>query len=341
MASLELQCEGSLQLIGQISIKIVAEQVAKHLSTALQSIQDVSQFQDTEGGPHDQSVVEAIQKVHEAVHVSFIFARAFIGKAHSLAKYICSEEPYTIKAIEEGDAKGFKDYLEEVLDKSNGCRKDLKALIDFIDNDRMKEIDEQKEQVEERMEIASIDATSAKIHTGVGVVAAAGGTAVALGGTGVGAAGAIAVQVGGAKMAAVGVAFIAPGGVAVIGLTVAIAGLIYAAKSYTSYKKHKEMVAYCEKAIAVIEEMKAGLQEIEKLLKDVNSALKAEIEHRYEDVSDRQLEKLGRQSGPVIRSLKGKVQEVTEGANHLMEYCQPLKEADNLQEFIQRVTSNH
>ena len=43
--------------------------------------------------------------------------------------YICDEEQYTIKSIEEGNVEEFKDYLEEVLPKSKECHKDLQRVV--------------------------------------------------------------------------------------------------------------------------------------------------------------------------------------------------------------------
>ena len=67
-------------------------------------------------------------KEKPSMSTAFVHARSYITKCHELAEYICDEEQYTIKAIEEGNLEQFRDYLEEVLFKSKGCHKDLQTL---------------------------------------------------------------------------------------------------------------------------------------------------------------------------------------------------------------------
>ena len=76
-----------------------------------------------------------ILKQKPTLSTAFVHARSYITKCHELADYICDEEQYTIKAIEEGNVEEFKDYLEEVLSKSKGCHKDLQTLLEFIERE--------------------------------------------------------------------------------------------------------------------------------------------------------------------------------------------------------------
>ena len=59
----------------------------------------------------------------------------YIIKCHELADYVCEEERYTMKAVEEGNVEEFKNFFEEVLSKSTCCQKDLRTLIEYIETE--------------------------------------------------------------------------------------------------------------------------------------------------------------------------------------------------------------
>lgn len=255
---LQLQCD-SLRPIEEISVENLADKVTAQLRITLQTFSDTSEFQNTSSGPHDQKLTKAVQEAQIAVDSSFIIAKDYVTKVNLLAKYICDEKQYTIIAIKEGNAEEFKEYHEEVFDRSKRCQSNFQTSITFIDN-KAKEVDELKEQVDEERKAA-------------------------------------------------------------LGLN------------------SRLTAGHCEEALRTIEEMKSNLQKIEESLKTVNLALKAEIYHNYEDISDSKLKKLSENREIVKRALKQEVEGVAEGANRLKEYCEPLKESKNLKEFIQRIAS--
>ena len=101
-------------------------------------------------------------KEKPSMSTAFVHARSYITKCHELADYICDEEQYTIKAIEEGNVEEFKDYLEEVLSKSKGCHKDLQTLLEFIEREE-RHFNEEEDRLTRK--------NKALINTGIGIVA--------------------------------------------------------------------------------------------------------------------------------------------------------------------------
>lgn len=77
--------------------------------------------------PHFESVQDpelavAVIEAKAAAENVFIFARSYINKVHSVAKYICDEKDYTIKAVEEGNAKELEEYFSVVRSQLNECK---------------------------------------------------------------------------------------------------------------------------------------------------------------------------------------------------------------------------
>ena len=121
-------------------------------------------------------------KEKPSMSTAFVHARSYITKCHELADYVCDEEQYTIKAIEEENVEEFKDYLEEVLSKSKGCHKDLQTLLEFIEREERqfnekenpltrKEFIEREQRHFNEEEDSLTRKNNALINTGIGIVA--------------------------------------------------------------------------------------------------------------------------------------------------------------------------
>ena len=92
----------------------------------------------------DEDVATAIIQVNKAVHTACFYAHSYITKCYEVADYICDKEKSLIKAIEEGNVEEFKDFLVKVLDKSSKCQKDISTLLDFIEKERKRIIEEEE-----------------------------------------------------------------------------------------------------------------------------------------------------------------------------------------------------
>ena len=112
--------------------------------------------------PREPAVVKTI----------FVYMRAYYEKVHSLADYIYSKESYTIKAVKEDNAKELQDYLDEVLSKSEACKKDLTDLIIFIQTAEKLPLQLsacQENRVQQRMNYTGIFKKAGLIATLIGV----------------------------------------------------------------------------------------------------------------------------------------------------------------------------
>lgn len=304
-----MACSDALELFSGFVTEEMEKVVMSKFSQLLARINEIPHLK--EGDFQDQDVEVAVSKVKASVTTTFIHARSYVAKCSELAVYICDEEEYTIKAVEEGNADEFKDYLEEVLYKSKCCQKDIRTLIDFIEFNDKQLISTQEDVVKEKSSQASTNA-----------MYAAGGAALS---SGIGAAG-------------IGMVVLAAALPTAVGLGVAILGLHGALKGCDAYIHHQQIVHCCTKALDTIHELKESLEAIEERLERVNTSLKAAIDENIEDIDGRKLDKLSEGSQSVKHSLIQKVKVMAKGTRNLVEYCRPLKDAETLEDFMQRLS---
>ena len=256
----------------------------------------------------DKDVATAIIQANEAVDTAFVLARCYITKCYEVADYICAEEKNVVKAIEEGNVAGFKYFLKEVLDKSKKCQKDITTLLHFIEKEKEKIVKEDKKAKTKKYEAAASDRNKS-IAKGV-----AGGGLVAAGG-GVIAAGALLFG----PQAIVTVPALLG-----VGLFGAAAGTIYSAMWGSS------LYQFYGKAIKAFEELREALAKIENALKKVNEQLKLGIDNNLYDMKEK-TDKLDKDF--IKRSIIKKMGTVKVQSEHLKEYCGPLKDAKDLEDF--------
>ena len=104
--------------------KSVPDEVQKILTT-LNMIPEFKNQKSTQN-KEVETVVYCFKLVVEGI---FSLAQSYVTKCHKLADYICEEEPHTIKVINEGNVKEFKEFLDEVLSYSDSCQKTCKLKI--------------------------------------------------------------------------------------------------------------------------------------------------------------------------------------------------------------------
>lgn len=308
-----------------------------------------------------QQVYTAACNVRDAVTTTFAQARAYIVKCYGLAEFICDEKEYTIESIQEGRAGDFKDFLEEVLDKSQCCQKDINQLMDSINQTQQPMIEEEKAKVVDIQKVASNQEMYGRLMAALGLFGAVGGGGGALGAGVLGIGGitflefvvtgavGVALAVGAEAAAGVGVAglaataFLATPGTAVIGipvgLAVAVTGFIVLAKGYKLAKDSKELIAYCESALKAILELQECLIKMNDNLKRVNKELRSAIDFHLQDVDDSKLLKIALKKGQIQRSMIKKIETVVRQCGHIKEYCLPLRDADTLKEFMENTKS--
>ena len=180
MASKSCFCPDTFVFLTDISNAIAkVEEVPKEY-LKLVEVQDAKTLID-EAKSKDEDVATAIIQVNKAVHIAFVHARSYIIKCYEVADYICNEEENVVKAIEEGNLEEFKDFLEKVSDKSKNSQKDITILLDFIENEKQKIIDEEKKAKRKEDEAAASDRnkTIAKGVAGGGLALAGGGVIAA------------------------------------------------------------------------------------------------------------------------------------------------------------------
>lgn len=278
------------------------------MSKFSQLMSKVTEITSDEKSTHLDKDVEAIvNSVETSVTNTFVLARCYVAKCNELAEYIVSEEPCTISAIESCNSEELGDYLGEVLDKSRGCQKDIRALIETINVHDKTLIAEQESAIENKKSQANKKA-----------YLAAGG-------------GAIAIVLAAAGPAGV---ILFPAIPAAIGLGVAILGLTLAIKACDAYIEYQGIIQCCIEALEVIRDLKTCLIEMEERLEHINLQLKEAIDDRVGDVDDKKLNKLSKGSRPVIHSLIRAVKGMSVGAKKLQLHCQPLIDAKTLEEFM-------
>ena len=283
------------------------EEVPKEFLKLVGVIEDAKTLID-EAKSKDEDVATAIIQASEAVDTAFVHARSYITKCYEVADYICDEEEHVVKAIEEGNVEGFKDFLEEVLGKSKKCQKDITTLLHFIEKEKEKIVEEEKKAKTKKDEAAASDRNKS-IAKGV-----AGGGLVAAGG-GVIAAGALLIG----PQAIVTVPALLG-----VGLFGAAAGTIYSAVWGSS------LYQFYGKAIKAFEELREALAKIENALKKVNEQLKLGIDNNLSDMKEKS-DKLDKDF--IKRSIIKKMGTVKVQSEHLKEYCRPLKDAKDLEDF--------
>ena len=236
---------------------------------AIGGTQNLKKSKD-EAKSEDEDVATAIIQVHEAVATAFVHARSYMAKCYGVAEYICDQEN-VVKAVEEGNVKEFKDFIEEVLDKSRQCQKDISTLLDFIENEKQRIIEEEKKAK------AKKEGKTAEDRGILGVIRSAADT---------------------------------------------IANAMWGSSLYQYY----------EKAIKTFEELREDLAKIENSLKKVNEQLKLAIDNNLSDMK----EKTDRLDKDFIkRSFIKRLGTVKVQSEHLKEYCGPLTDAKDLEDFKQ------
>ena len=88
---------------------------------------------------HDKEEGEAAAAVFNeklAVDTIFYHARVYVTKCHALAKYISEKKKQIVWSVEECNIRRFKDFLNEILIKSQNCQKELQSLIKCIEEEK-------------------------------------------------------------------------------------------------------------------------------------------------------------------------------------------------------------
>ena len=302
-------CHEALQALLDVAIKKTVQAIVTKVSETLSEINKVPELDD-EKIP-DKRVADAVTEVIESVKTTFVHARSYITKCHELADYICDEEQYTIKAIEEGNVESFKDYMREVLSKSATCQKDIKTLIDYIETEERPLIDKKEKEIESRHSDAKMKATAGASVAGV---------------FGAG-------TIGSAGLAAAGLAGPHAAVIAPLGLGAALICLAVTIKGGDVYAKYTQIELYCEKAIRAIKELKKSLELIEKRLQETCDFLKLAIDGNLEMIKENDINKMSKGDQTAQQSIIVQVKTIAVQAQQLKEYCQPLINAKTLEDF--------
>ena len=305
MASSDVCCQ-VLQALVELIVKKVAKAVVAKVGQTLTQINEIPEL--NEGTVSDQKVSDAVTQVKENVKTTFIHARSYIIKCHELADYVCEEERYTIKAVEEGNVEEFKNFFEEVLSKSMSCRKDLRTLIEYIETEENSCIGKQESKIEHRQKDVNMI-----IAAGAGIAVVGGGTTVASAGVAM------------AGLAGPQAVFVVP-----VGLGVALVSLYATVKGSVLYTTNKQIELYCEKAIRSIKEMTKNLELIEDSFKTVSLQLQHAIDGNLEMLKD----ELSRKSRSSKHIIVLKIKSITSQTKHVKDYCEPLVRTKSLEEFV-------
>ena len=252
-----------------------AKAVPYEFKELLAKIHEIQQLKDK--NIHDKEVAGAVLQMKGDIETTFVHVRSYITKCHELADYICDDEQYTIKAIEEGNVEKFKEYLEEVLSKLKCQQKDLRVLIDFINPDQKVCISETQNMIEEKIDTPHDQCTNTLITSG------AGGTIAEIGAATVGDVGYLPVLVGGVIVTMLTPQALVLGGIP-IGLGVALTRLVVVVHDSKNYKESKKVEEFCIKALVAVHEMKNNLIKIETSLKNVHEHLKTAIDNNLGDI---------------------------------------------------------
>ena len=260
------------------------------LETHLRAVSEM-----TKNGLLELSKLIPILEQKPALSTAFVHARSYITKCHELADYICDEEQYTIKAIEEGNVEEFKDYLEEILSKSKGCYKDLQTLLEFIEREERRIND-----VEEHRAAKNPNWKNIVIGVVVGTITGlAGGKVVRL--------------TSNREVSVVSVGICG----AILGIVVAV--LI------NRYQKKQEGIN--EK----LQNMRLHIYHIEGRFVEVNTRFKSST---VDYLVGKQIQGSSRPNGTQV------TRKVIPEARKLKDYCQQLKDAATLEDFIM-ILSQH
>ena len=235
--------------------------------------------------PREPAVVKTI----------FVYMRAYYEKVHSLADYIYSKESYTIKAVKEDNAKELQDYLDEVLSKSEACKKDLTDLIIFIQTAEKLPLQLsacQENRVQQRMNYTGIFKKAGLLATLIGVSCSL-----------------IAMNSNGFIL------------VFIVGFVIASMGLYATIKGSSALSSNQE--AEKRNLLLAIDNIKSFIEnsrrEIDTALKRLKPRISFEVQGSPHS-----------NKSSAIQSIR----EVTAYAGHLKEYCQPFKNAETLEHFI-------
>ena len=304
-----------------------AKEVPVKLETLLTKIHKLSEI-DTEH-VHDKEegeVAAAVFNEKLAVDTIFYHARVYVTKCHALAKYIFEEIKQIVWSVEECNIRRFKDFLKEILIKSQNCQKELQSLI--------KCIEEEEKQLKKELDIVKCNKKSAQTKAGLSWDLGIGGGIL----TGLGFAGAggvflfaslgpqalitipvAAVVMGGASI------FAAGGGAAITGATV---GGIF-------LSRFMKKIKFYEQIADELNEMNTILISIEKDSQCVNEQLKLAIDNNLEDLQEEEkMNKLSAGKENVKRSILKTLDTLTQQADVIKEHCCPLMKATRLEEFL-------
>ena len=296
------------------------------IAKILRTIQEIPEFNNVDIFC-DKQVSDALSRVKEAVNLSFVYGRAYIGKVSSLAEYICTQESNVSEVVESGENRIVElgDYFEEVLSMSVSCQKDIKGLLEIIEKENVY-IGEQEKAISDKKDSASIEAESfrkeAVLETAI--------TAI-----GVGAVAIIGKVVG---IASIGTPAgpIVGGSLVVVGMISALTSYMCAIKSSNEWQHRSDIVESCKKAIATIKSFKEALLMVKLELEKVDAGLEAEIKavFKADDVKC-QMEKVKAGMRHAKFPLIILIKRSSEGAKRLQKYCQPLKNSESLDKFME------
>lgn len=273
------------------------------------SLTALSNLLDTITRISKEASIELGKGTHQ---ITAVHLRAYYGKVYFLAKYICDEEKYSIQAVEEGNAEDFQDFIGEVVDKAESCKKDLEVLIEYLETERQTTPLQQHREERKYVQPKSGTYTAvfgAAMCTGCGIIVwirSSNNNDVT-------------------KDALVSfndretVKTLAMLGL-VIGLVLTTAGILVAIKDHS--KKLNNADNEQEHYWKNIGQMKLFFSKIKNELQTANNHLKSTIgvAHPHQQQSQ--------------RSLVLDVKDVTETARGLRDYCQDFKDASSLEHFI-------
>ena len=308
MASKSCSCLDPFDFLTDASNAIAkVEEVPKEFVKLVEVVQDAKRLID-EAKSKDEDVATAIIQANEVVDIAFVHARSYITKCYEVADYICNHEEKVVKAIEERKMEEFMDFLEGVLDKLIECQKDITTLLNFIEKEKRKIIEEEMKAKTTKDEAAASERNKSitKGITAGGLVAAGGGVIAA------------------------GALFIGPQAIVTVptllgaGLFGAAAGAIYSTVWGSS------LYQFYGKAIEAFERLREGLAKIENALKKVNEQFKLGIDNNLSDLKEK-TDKLDQDF--IKRSIIKKMGTIKVQSEHLKEYCGPLKDVKGIEDF--------
>ena len=304
--------------------KSVPDEVQKLLTTLnmIPEFKNQKSIQDKEV----ETVVYCFKLVVEGI---FSLAQSYVTKCHKLADYICEEEPHTIKVINEGNVKEFKEFLDEVLSYSDSCQKELKALLQFMEAEKKQLIDK-KQSVQNKESKAK---NKARLAGGVGigggitlggVLASAGTMTLITFASSIGPQAPITIPFGlavtlGASLLA------AAGGTAITGT--AVGGVLVS--------RYVTEMDFYKKILEAFKETHDNLTVIQVSLENINEQLKLGIDNNLLGMQGEQkMNKLKSGSEFVKSSILKSLRTLIKQTETLEEYCRPLMDASDSEEFF-------